>query len=154
MKITIKLLSMFIISLFVLSACATHTEAPEVSHTTNAVESIVEQDDNITTVRAIIDIYDNYWGQYCLSGEVNFYYNEEIKLPDYIWIDNPSLLTFRVGEEFNGGIGIIDGDSIKYVLSCIQDYMTNAELNYDDTEMFKNIFNLLNNAVIVEGHST
>ena len=154
MKITIKLLSMFIISLLVLSACAIHTEAPEDSHTTNAVESIIEQDDNVTTVRAIIDIHDNYWGQYCLSGKVNFHYTEESKLPDYMWIDNPSLLTFRVGEEFNGGIGIIDGDSIEYILLCIQDYMTNAELNYDDTEMFKNIFNLLNNAVIVEGHST
>lgn len=137
-----------------LSACATNTEAPEVSHTTNAVESIVEQDDTVTTVRAIIDIHDNYWGQYCLSGEVNFHYNEEVKLPDYMWIDNPSLLTFQVGEEFNGGIGIIDGDSIEYILSCIQDYMTNAEINYDDAEMFKNIFNLLNNAIIVEGHST
>lgn len=152
MKKTIKLISMLLLILLLLSGCAGNVDVPEVSQPSNLSEASNE----LTTepVRVIIDVYDEYWGQYCLMSEVKFEHYDEDGLPDYIWVENPALLAFAVGDEFEGGLGSVEGTSVEYMISHIQEYVDTHALEYDDQQMFEEILNILNNIVVVTGSST
>lgn len=154
MKRTTKLLSMLLLLLFMLSGCTAKVAAPEVSETSTSVPDTAEVIQTDNNFQVIIDVYDDYYGQYCLMSNVKFEHYDDDGLPDYIWVENPALLAFQVGREFEGGLGTIEGTSVEYMISNIEEYMENNELDYDDAEMFKNILNILNNVVVVTGAST
>lgn len=138
--------------LFLLSGCADKADVSEVSQPSN----VSEVSDEVTTepVKAIIDVYDEYWGQYCLMSTVNFEDYDEDGLPDYIWIENPALLAFAVGDEFEGGLGSVEGTSVEYMISHIQEYVDTHELEYSHQQMFEEVLKILNNIVVVTGAST
>lgn len=143
---------MLLLILLLLSSCAGNVDAPEVSQPSN----LSEDSNELTTepIRVIIDVYDEYWGQYCLMSEVKFKHYDEDCPPDHIWIENPALLAFNVGNEFEGGLGTVEGASVEYMTSHIQEYVYTHELEYDDQQMFEEILNILNNIVVVTGAST
>lgn len=154
MKRTTRLLSMLLLLLFMLSGCTAKVTAPEVAETSTSMSDTPEVIQTDNNFQVIIDVYDDYYGQYCLMSNVKFEHYDDDGLPDYIWVENPALLAFQVSREFEGGLGTIEGTSVEHMISHIEEYMENNELDYEDVEMFKNILNILNNVVIVTGAST
>lgn len=145
----------------VLSGCAQTVEAPAKS-TTDEIAS-VEPSDTSTDVdestdyglgNCTVDIFDEYWGQYLLMTNATFEHYDEDGVPDHISINDPALLAFRVGSELEGGLGLIEGTSVTYLITQIETYLENNDISWDDEQMFNELLNILNNVTVLTGAST
>lgn len=153
MKKIISVLVILLVFASLLTGCSMSVDAPEVSTTLDSAPTSLDAE-VITSPEVIIDVFDTYYGQYCLMSKVKFEHYDDDGLPDYIWVENPALLAFQVGNEFEGGLGTVEGTSVEYMISHIQEYVDTHELEYDDQQMFEEILNILNNIVVVTGAST
>lgn len=153
MKKIISVLVILLVFASLLTSCSASVDAPEVSTTPDSAPTSLDAE-VITSPEVIIDVFDTYYGQYCLMSEVKFEHYDDDGIPEYIWVENPALLAFQVGNEFEGGLGTVEGTSVEYMISHIQEYVDTHELEYDDQQMFEEILNILNNIVVVTGAST
>lgn len=149
-----KTLSFIISIIFVLSltACTGATTANAPSETT--MESIVPTTYDSEYPNMYIFIDDGDGGCYSLWSNGEVIYDEEY---DYyeIAIDNPILLAFKISESrYPGGVGTISGKEVNAMISSIEMFLTENEVDENTKTFIENILQQIKAIPVIEGAST
>lgn len=106
------------------SEITTNTDIPETS------EQSTEKEDEYYE-RICVDISTKGDGFYSTFSDVEIhYYEDDIS---YILIDNPTLLAFKVSDQYEGGVCLIDGVEVEQMIQNLID--AKDALGGSDTEV-------------------
>ena len=88
----------------------------------------ISQEKTIVYEDTCVDIQVHGDGYYSLIDDVNVHFTDN--QIDYLWLDEPTLLSFVVSSKYDQGVWIIDksqGEKLIYQLSEIKEELSNDE---------------------------
>lgn len=105
-----------------LASCANRSVTPsgstEIIDTPETSEPVTEKEDEYYE-QICVDIATKGDGYYSTFSDVTIaYYKDEIS---YILIENPTLLAFKVSDQYEGGVCLIDGVELEQMIQSLID---------------------------------
>ncbi len=99
-----------------------------------------------------VDISDDDGGFYALMADTKLeYYEDEIV---NIFIENPTLLAFKVPDQYTNGVGIIDGNNILKVQKRIREHLASENVDAKTKVLLNDLLNETDRIYLLSGAST
>lgn len=91
-------------------------------------------------------------GYYALTAKarLEYYENELVS----IFVNDPTLLAFKIPDQYTNGVGVIDGNDVKAIVDNINTHLTTTEVDEKTEKLLSYIADKMNNIAIVTSAST
>lgn len=153
MKKILGLLLSIILTLSLVACAGVPTvNAPSENPTQSIEPTNTTNDSEYPNMTIFID--DGEGGCYSLWSNGEVIYNEEYDNYDIV-IDNPTLLAFKISESrYPGGIGIMSGEEVNAMISSIETFLTENEVDENTKAFIESLLQQINDIPVIEGAST